>query len=74
MTEKKCALCGATENLCLHHMDGHHGQFLPDAVIWLCRRCHAKVHAKRDNRFFRWEEVEKKFKELLRRNETKICL
>ena len=60
---KKCAICGATENLVLHHMDGFHGQFLPDAVVWLCRRCHARVHAKRDKRFFKWKEVEKMIKE-----------
>jgi len=64
MSEKKCAICGTTENLVLHHMDGFHGQFLPDAV-WLCRKHHAQVHAKRDPRFFKWREVKKKFVEMI---------
>ena len=65
MNEKKCAICGSTKNLVLHHMDGFHGQFLPNAVIYLCRSCHARVHAKHDKRFFRWSEVEKIFREIL---------
>lgn len=60
--KKKCAICGSTKDLVIHHMDGLHGRVLPDATIVLCRRCHARIHGKRDKRFFKWDEVEKRLK------------
>ena len=69
MSERRCAICGTTKHLVLHHMDAVHGQLLPDAVVWLCRRHHAQVHAKHDSRFFRLEEAVKEFQRRLRKNE-----
>ena len=67
MSEKRCAICGSTEDLVLHHMDGFHGAFLPKATVWLCRSCHARIHKKHDRRFFKWKEAERIFKEEVRR-------
>jgi 5-methylcytosine-specific restriction endonuclease McrA len=55
---KKCAKCGSTENLELHHLDKHQKE---DHKIWswaperfqaevkkckiLCRQCHSDMHA-----------------------------
>lgn len=36
-----CAICGATENI-----QGHHKDYAkPLEVVWLCARCHARIHA-----------------------------
>ena len=44
----KCAICGDTQNLCLHHIDGY-DKNRPETsainkMITLCRECHSKVH------------------------------
>jgi len=64
--EKRCAVCGATEDLVLHHEDAVHGALLPNAVVWLCRRHHAQVHAKHDLRFFKLEEAARELRRLLK--------
>lgn len=44
----QCAICGSTENLCVHHIDGY-DEFRPqnsneNKMITLCRTCHRNVH------------------------------
>lgn len=45
----KCAICGSTENLCVHHIDGFNEQKpennAENKMVLLCRDCHSKVHA-----------------------------
>jgi len=40
--ESNCFLCGATKNLEAHHIDY---KYLLK-VIWLCRKCHKRLHRK----------------------------
>jgi hypothetical protein len=37
-----CAVCGSSENVDRHHPDYDR----PMVVIWLCRRCHQRHHAR----------------------------
>lgn len=45
----KCAMCGSTEDLCVHHIDGFDGQKPENSnlnkMVALCRECYSKVHA-----------------------------
>lgn len=47
--EMKCAICGETENLCVHHIDGYDESKPQNSnenkMITLCRECHSKVHS-----------------------------
>lgn len=47
--EMKCAICGETENLCVHHIDGYDENKPQNSnenkMITLCRECHSKVHS-----------------------------
>lgn len=46
--ECKCKLCGSTENLCVHHIDGFSEEKPENSnknkLITLCRTCHARIH------------------------------
>lgn len=46
----KCRICGATENLHVHHIKPYSeyedGRTDPDNGITLCAKCHRKVHSK----------------------------
>lgn len=44
----RCVLCGSTENLCIHHIDGYN-ENVPERsslnrLLTLCRSCHIRVH------------------------------
>jgi cell fate (sporulation/competence/biofilm development) regulator YmcA (YheA/YmcA/DUF963 family) len=45
----KCAICGSTDSLCVHHIDGYdenNPQNNEDnKMITMCRTCHARTHA-----------------------------
>lgn len=45
----KCAMCGSTENLCVHHIDGYDENKpqnnATNKMVLLCRECHSNVHA-----------------------------
>lgn len=42
--ERKCVICGSTENLNAHHI-GYEGDYLnEDDIVTLCRRCHECLH------------------------------
>lgn len=41
IVRKPCEHCGSNENMNMHHEDYSR----PLEVIWLCRKCHLKVHA-----------------------------
>lgn len=43
--EEKCTNCGATEDVIIHHRDGHRSNNAISNLIPLCRGCHQKVHA-----------------------------
>lgn len=50
--EMKCAKCGSDASLCIHHVDGDHGNNSPDNLVCLCDSCHIRVHnetRRRDN-------------------------
>lgn len=44
----QCTMCGSTENLCVHHIDGYDENDAGSSEMWkmivLCRSCHSKVH------------------------------
>ena len=44
----KCAMCGSTDNLCVHHIDGYYvdkpENNEQNKMITLCRSCHSAVH------------------------------
>jgi len=44
----KCSMCGEEGNLVGHHED----YSKPIDVIWVCRRCHSKIHMKNDKHFY----------------------
>ena len=44
----RCAICGGTDNVCVHHIDGfseeHPENSELNKMVLLCRECHQKVH------------------------------
>jgi len=48
--EQKCTICGTTEQLHAHHLNGNHKDNRIENLSWLCARCHNnKAHEyKRD--------------------------
>lgn len=42
--EVRCAICGSTENVDIHHKDGIAQNNNSDNLILLCRSCHMKAH------------------------------
>lgn len=43
--EQKCKICGQTENLHVHHLDGNRKNNKIDNLVWLCSSCHLnKAH------------------------------
>ena len=54
-SNKKCNICGSTENLAIHHIDGNgrhneeNGNLVNNSLEnlqLLCKRCHGSVHSK----------------------------
>lgn len=43
--EKECAVCGSTENLHRHHIDGDRDNNSEENLITICASCHRKVHS-----------------------------
>lgn len=41
-----CSECGTSVDVCVHHIDGNHDNESLTNLQWLCRSCHAKLHAK----------------------------
>ena len=48
--EEICSVCGTTEDVCVHHIDGDHNNESLDNLQWVCRSCHAKLHAEQRRR------------------------
>lgn len=42
-----CEICGATENIDVHHKDGNYQNNSSDNLVTLCRSCHMKIHRKK---------------------------
>jgi len=42
---EKCVLCGADENIQVHHIDGDHANSDPENLMPVCNSCHGKIHA-----------------------------
>ena len=43
----KCAECGSTKHVCIHHKDGNWKNNDPSNLETLCNSCHTKLHHKR---------------------------
>lgn len=41
---KVCEICGATQNVDIHHKDGNHQNNTSENLMLVCRRCHMKLH------------------------------
>lgn len=44
--EKKCLFCEKTENLNIHHIDRDNTNHSESNMVYLCSRCHVKLHGK----------------------------
>lgn len=47
LRDTKCMMCGSTENLEIHHMNGRyrfHEREHPETLICLCQECHSWIH------------------------------
>lgn len=42
--EKRCQICGAENNIDVHHKDGNYKNNSLDNLMILCRKCHIKIH------------------------------
>lgn len=42
--ERKCVICGSTENMHTHHIDGNHSNNDLSNLQWMCGSCHSKLH------------------------------
>jgi hypothetical protein len=42
--KEKCESCGASEHLCVHHIDGNEANNIPENIRTLCLSCHNKLH------------------------------
>jgi len=68
----RCARCGNTKDLVVHHRDGFHGLFFPNDIVILCRKCHGEIHGKARcgkldevKEYFCYDKVSAKIKETL---------
>lgn len=43
---KKCEICGAANNLDVHHKDENYNNNALENLVVLCRSCHMKIHRK----------------------------
>ena len=42
--DRVCCKCGSTEYVCTHHIDGDRSNNNVENLVWLCVRCHGKLH------------------------------
>ena len=49
-----CRQCNSTEHLCIHHIDGNRYNNVLENLTILCKRCHQKLHTKRDSKTGRY--------------------
>lgn len=48
LKKDECEICGATQNLDIHHIDGNYQNNELDNLVCLCRRCHMKEEHTKD--------------------------
>lgn len=41
---EECKICGVTERIEVHHIDGDHGNNSVDNLLPVCRDCHNSIH------------------------------
>ena len=41
----ECACCGSVDNLQVHHKDQRWLNNSPENLMWVCPKCHAKIHS-----------------------------
>ena len=46
--KQECDVCKATNNLCVHHIDGNHNNNVLDNLTWVCYKCHNLIKHTRD--------------------------
>lgn len=44
VAKKSCAVCGTTENLCVHHVNGDHSDNRISNLEVQCMSCHSRLH------------------------------
>lgn len=53
---RKCALCGSSENIDVHHLSYEKGkrawEYPIENFVPLCRECHKKVHGDKNHKFY----------------------
>ena len=46
--QKVCEICGETKNIDVHHKDYNYNNNSPQNLMLVCRRCHLKLHRKKN--------------------------
>ena len=49
LKKDECEICGSTQNLDIHHIDGNYQNNELDNLVCLCRSCHMKEEHRKDN-------------------------
>lgn len=44
--KKKCSICGSTDNVCVHHIDGNRSNNAPENHLIICKNQHTSNHDK----------------------------
>ena len=47
---QKCSLCGSTNKLLAHHLDGNYKNNVLENITIVCRSCHNKIHKTKNRR------------------------
>lgn len=62
--EQKCIICGATDNLHVHHKDGNHNNNDINNLVWLCSKCHHDVHVRKRDELGRFTNEKAELREV----------
>lgn len=54
--EEKCKLCGATDEIVVHHIDGNRENSRLQNLMPVCEGCHNEIHSKSTDRHSDWTD------------------